>query len=205
MAAALKKFQAAAPRVRVDLSEITVGEMKKRAKAGRLDLLILPERETQDLPGFQWILLRKIAFVAVMPATHPLARLKKISPARLRDVSLIGFDKEAFPSYSTHVRDSLRPFGVTPRFVALINDGTASVMAALEANHAVAVVSDSAEDIMPRNMVARPFSPSLANSNIVMGFSETQPNRHAATFARFLREEAEQSRPAKKAGNTKAF
>ena len=47
---------------------------------------ITPEPSADAVPGFQWTELRRISPVLVMPESHPLARLKKIAPARLRDL-----------------------------------------------------------------------------------------------------------------------
>ena len=161
MPGALEKFQAAAPRVRIELADLSSREMNEQARDGRLDLLITPDAGLSDVPGFQWTELRRISPVLVMPESHPLAKLKKIAPTRLRDVPLIGLGRENYPDYVRAVRAILKPFGITPRFIALINDGVSTLFPALEANHAVAVLGDGVANIMPRTLVARPFSPAL--------------------------------------------
>lgn len=193
MPRALEKFQAAAPRVRVELADRSSREMKEQARDGLLDLLITPDPALFDLPGFQWTELRRISPVLVMPESHPLAKLKKIAPARLRDVPLIGLARENYPEYVRTVRAMLKPFGITPRFVALINDGVSTLFPALEANHAVAILSDGVTYIMPRTLVTRPFSPALSEVPVKVGMPEIRANPHAATFARLLRDEV--SRP----------
>ncbi|MDB6169624.1 MAG: hypothetical protein JWM88_2488 [Verrucomicrobia bacterium] len=187
---ALEKFQAARPRVRIELIDLVPKEMKEAAAQGGLDILVLPDRETDKIPGFRWTGLRRIVSTLVIPATHPLARLKKIAPARLRDLPLIGLGKENFPGYTADVRAKLRPFDVIPRFVLLINDGLASLYAALEANHGAAILADSVETTMPRSLVMRPFAPALASTTIMVGVPEDRPNQHAEEFSRLLREEA---------------
>ena len=136
--------------------------MSELANAGLLDLLIAPEPSASDVPGFQWSELRRVSPVLVMPESHPLAKLKRIAPARLRDLSLIGLARENFPDYVRYVRALLKPFGVAPRFVALENDGVSTLFAALEANHAAAILAEGIEKIMPRTLVTRPFSPALS-------------------------------------------
>jgi DNA-binding transcriptional LysR family regulator len=172
--------------------------MKESANAGRLDLVILAEVETRDITGFQWLEFRRIVHTLVMPASHPLARLKKISPKRLQDVALVGLGKENFPGYLQAMRSKLRPFGVTPRFVALINDGVASLYTAVEANRAAAILVDGMELTMPRTLVSRPFSPSLTDTPMMVGIPEVRPSPHAEVFARLLREQAAHLRTAKK-------
>jgi len=148
MPAALEKFQAATPGVRIELADLSSREMNELANAGRLDLLVTPEPSPSAVPGFQWIEFRRVSPVLVMPATHPLARWQKIAPARLRDLPLIGLARENFPDYVRYVRALLKPYGVAPRFIALENDGVSTLFAALEANHAAAILAEGIASIM---------------------------------------------------------
>ncbi len=198
MPGALQKFQAATPRVRIELADLSSREMNEQAKAGRLDLVVTPEPSASEVPGFQWSELRRVSPVLVMSATHPLAKLKKIAPARLRDLPLIGLARENFPDYVRYVRELLRPYGVAPRFIALENDGVSTLFAALEANHAAAILAEGIENMMPRALVTRPFSPTLSAVAVMLGLPAVRPNPHAESFARLLREEAEALKPARR-------
>jgi LysR family hca operon transcriptional activator len=189
MPGALEKFQTATPRVRIELADLAPREMTELAQQGRLDLLITPGGFESDLPEFQWTELRRMTVVLVMPETHSLAKLKKISPARLRDMPLIGLGRENFPEYAPRMRAMLKPFGVVPRFVALVNDGVSALFVALEANNAAALLASGIECVMPRTLVARPFSPALPDIAVMIGLPAVRPNQHAETFARLLREE----------------
>ncbi len=189
MPGALEKFQAATPRVRIELSDLSSREMNELAREGRLDLLITPEPSPSAIPGFQWSDLRRMAVVLVMPATHPLAKLKKISPRRLSNLPLIGLGRENFPDYMRSVRALLKPFGVAPHFIALENDGVSTLFTALEANHAAAILADGINCLMPRTLISRPFSPALSEVSVKVGLPAVRPNPHAETFARLLREE----------------
>ena len=187
---ALEKFQSLAPRVRIELADLSSREMNEQARKGLLDLLITPDAGVTDMHDFQWSEMRRITPVLVMPGSHPLAKLKKIAPARLRDLPLIGLARENYPDYVPAVRSMLRPFGVTPRFVAMINDGITALFPALEANRAVAILPDGAVAMMPRSLVARSFSPALPDVSVKVGVPAARANPHATTFARLLREEA---------------
>lgn len=189
MPAALEKFQAATPGVRIELADLSSKEMAELAQAGRLDLLITPEPLAAALPEFHWSELRRLSSVLVMPETHPLAKLKRIPPARLRDLPLIGLARENYPDYVRFVRNLLKPFGITPRFVALVHDGVSTLFPALEAHRAAAILADGVASLMPRTLVARPFSPALAEGSVKLGLPAVRPNPHAETFARLLREE----------------
>jgi DNA-binding transcriptional LysR family regulator len=191
---ALEKFQSIAPRVRIELSDLSSREMNEQARNGLLDLLVTPDAGVAEMHEFQWSELRRISPVLVVPEAHPLAKMKKISPARLRDLPLIGLARENYPDYVPAVRSMLRPFGVNPRFVAMINDGLSALFPALEANRAAAILPDGAVAMMPRTLVARSFSPALPDVSVKVGVPAARANPHAATFARLLREEANRSK-----------
>ena len=191
---ALENFQALAPRVRIELADLSPREMKEQAREGLLDLLITPEAGVTDMPDFQWSELRRISPVLVMPESHPLAKLKKIAPARLCDLPLIGLARENYPDYVPTIRSMLRPFGVNPRFVAMINDGISTLFPALEANRAVAILPSGVVAMMPRTLVARIFSPALPDVSVKVGVPAARANPHASTFARLLREEVSRAK-----------
>jgi len=194
MAGALKKFQSASPRVRVELSDLSSREMNAKARQGLLDLLVTAYAPAHEMPGFQWTELWRVSTVLVMPKSHPLAKLKKIAPARLRDLPLIGLAQENYPDYVQTIRAMLEPFGVTPRFLTLINDGVPTMFPVLEANRAAAILAEGVVNIIPRTLVTRPFSPALSEVSVKVGVPTLRASPHAATFARLLREEASSAR-----------
>src|SRR5687768_1944333 len=135
-----------------------------------------------------------MSIVLVMPATHPLAKLKKIAPARLRDLPLIGLGRQNFPEYAPLMRAVLKPFGVVPRFDRSVNDGVSALFVALEAANAATLLADGIQCVMPRSLIARPFSPALPDLAVQLGLPAVRPNPHAETFARLLRAEAERTK-----------
>jgi LysR family transcriptional regulator, benzoate and cis,cis-muconate-responsive activator of ben and cat genes len=189
MPGALERFQASSPRVRIELADLSSREMNEQANAGRLDLLIAPGPSSSEVPGFQWTELRRVSPVLVMPESHPLAQLKTIAPARLRDLPLIGLARENFPDYVRYVRSMLKPFGVVPHFIALENDGVSTLFAAVEAHHAAAILAEGIAAIMPRALVTRPFSPALSAVAVMLGLPAVRPNPHANTFANLMQSE----------------
>lgn len=192
MPQALEKFRAAAPEVRVDLLDLSSREMEELGRKGRLDLVVAPD--AVEIPGFEWTELRETSPVLVMPRRHPLAKLKKVPPARLREVPLGGLGRENFPEYLPRVRAMLKPHGVTPRFAALDTHGTSTLFSTLEAHNLAAVLADGTACIMPRGLVSRPFSPSLGVTAVRVGIPTGQSSPHAQAFARLLRETAASSR-----------
>src|SRR6266542_5416365 len=191
MPAALEKFQSTTPRVRIELADLSSREINELANEGRLDLAIsLGVSVAKGVPGFQWTELRRLRPVLVLPETHPLAKLKRIPVARLRNLPLLGLAKGNYPEFVPHQRGMLKPFGVSPRFVSLVNDGLSTLFAELEAHHAAAILTEGIVGLMPRTLVARPFAPKLPSATVMIGLPALRVSPHAETFARLLTEEA---------------
>ena len=189
--AALAKFQLAAPRVRIELADLSSREIVEMAGAGRLDLMISPGfAVTKGVPGFQFTELCRLQAVLLLPARHPLAKLKRIPVARLQDLPLVGLAKGNYPEYVSTVRGVLKPVGISPRFVSLVNDGFPTLFVELEAQNAAAIVGDGIVGILPQTLVVRPLAPRLPSVPVVIGLPALRPKRNAETFARLLVEEA---------------
>jgi LysR family transcriptional regulator, benzoate and cis,cis-muconate-responsive activator of ben and cat genes len=191
ISAALEKFQVAAPRARIELADLSSREIIEMASAGRLDLMISPGFDvTKGLTGFQFTELRRLQPMLILPARHPLAKLTCIPVARLQHVPLVGLAKGNYPKYETTVRGLLKPFGISPHFVSMVNDGFPTLFVELEAQNAAAIFGDGIVSILPQTLVARPFAPKLAGVPVVIGLPALRPKPHAETFARLLFEEA---------------
>lgn len=197
MPKAIERFQAAVPRVRLELEDLTPREMAEKIAEGLLDLVILPDGTNQTIAGFQWSELRRVGLVLVMAKEHPLAKLAKIPPKRLKDLSLHGLGRTNFPDYAPRLRTMLKPYGVTPRLDTLINDGVSTLFAALEASNGAAILAEGVISVLPQSMVIRPFAPALPDIAILLGMPSVRPSPHAETFARLLREVADEAKARK--------
>ena len=187
---AIQRFQAVAPRVRLELFDSTPREIGKRASGSGLDLAILAQGLEACLPQFHWMELRRLAPLLVMPRNHPLARSAAIDPAALREQPLQGLGRVEFPEYAERLRVILKPFGVRPRLASQSADGVATLFATLEASGGLAVLTEGILDMLPTALVSRPFSPALAPTVVVLGSPAWPPHTHAETFARLLQEQA---------------
>ena len=190
----LERFQAAAPRVRIELCDLSPREMSVLAAKRELDVLIAPSEGKTIAPDFIWSEFRRLSLVLILLASHPLAQLRKIPPQRLNGVALIGLGRENFPGYAEYIRALLKPFGVRPQFIKMLNDGVSAMFAELEANQAAAILADGIVNTMPRALVARPFSPAFPAVTVQIGLPAAATNPHAETFARLLREESARAR-----------
>lgn len=189
---ALERFQAESPQTRVELADLAPAEMWRLGREGLLDVIFSAEDAESQLKDFVWREARRLSPVLVMPKGHPLAKLKRVPPARLRDQPMVGFHRKDFPEYDRNIRALLKPHGVTP-YYAHRADGLASLLASLEAHGSLAVLTDAAAAFLPATLAMRPFSPALAPAVVVVGVSAAKPNPHAERFVRIFRDEAEPS------------
>ena len=191
MAAALAKFQGAAPRVRIELADLSSREINEAASSGRLDLVVSPAVSvTKGIAGFQLTELRRLQPVLVMSERHPLARLKRIPVARMHQLPLVGLAKENYPEYVSAIRAMFKPFGVSLRFISLVNDGVCTLFEDLEANNAATVLTEGITGMLARTLVVRPFAPKMPGAAVMIGIPTVRPKPYAETCARLLIEEA---------------
>jgi len=185
----IERFQSGAPRVRLELFDLAPSEMAQKASGGLLDLVIAAAGIEPITRGFRWVELRRLRPVVVMARGHPLARLKRIPPASLRDVSLFGLDRRRYPEYVPRLRALLEPFGVTPRLGARTADGIAPLFTALEAHGGVSVLTDGIEPMLPHSLLMRAFTPALDPVVLMLGVPAVRASAHAEVFARLLHAE----------------
>jgi LysR family transcriptional regulator, benzoate and cis,cis-muconate-responsive activator of ben and cat genes len=187
IATVLPRFHAAAPRGRVELADVSSREINRMAGEGGLDVVICPGVcVAKGIPGFRLTELSRVQPVLVLPAKHPLAKLKRIPVAHLRHLPLVGMAKDNYPEYVTSARELLKPFGISPRFVSLVNDNFSTLFVELEAENAAAILLEGIDDILPQTLVARPFAQKLPSVAVVTGLPTLRPKPHAETFVRLL-------------------
>ncbi|MEN3943118.1 LysR substrate-binding domain-containing protein [Prosthecobacter sp. SYSU 5D2] len=173
------------------MADLSSREINEMAGEGRLDLVISPKIAfANGIPGFQWTELHRLPPVLVLPARHPLAKLKRIPVERVNELRLVGLAKENYPEYVTSARELLKPFGISPRFISLVNDNFSTLFVELEAQNAAAILIEGIAGILPQTLVARPFVQKLPSVPIVMGLPALRPKPHAERFTRLLIDKA---------------
>jgi DNA-binding transcriptional LysR family regulator len=88
-----RSYREAYPRVRLHLHESFTAQVMEGLENGTLDAGIL--RDGDPVEGFHVTTILSEPFIAVLPATHPYARQKSISPAMLRDEPFIYYPRSA--------------------------------------------------------------------------------------------------------------
>ncbi len=111
----MSAFRAARPEVTVALSHVTSIEQVAALRDGRLDLgfvrLPIPHR------GLASMTVGHDPFVVVLPATHRLARIRKVDLADLVGDGFVMLDLSRHPSFHAATLDVCHAAGMIPRIV----------------------------------------------------------------------------------------
>lgn len=108
---ALAKLRKSHPKLKVKMLDLTPGEQIAALRAGEIDLGL--SHLGMDLLAREFY-TRRIAVVgtiAVLPATHPLARKKRISIAELKGEIFLGAPEKDVPGFNQKIIGFCRKFG----------------------------------------------------------------------------------------------
>ncbi len=189
---ALKHFHSERPRVRLELADLSDHEIVHQLSDGTLDLALTAIGVGTASKTTRWTEVARVAPSLILPVNHPLARLKRIPPERLRGVPLMGLSRASHPEYHRLLRTILKPHGVVPK-LSRQADGMASLFSTLTAESAAAVLPGSVVSMLPASLTLRPFRPALAETVLGAGLPAGRSNPHAELFISLLAAAAAQS------------
>lgn len=135
---ALAAFQKAVPEVKVLLHDMSSDEMIDGLRNGGLQLAVTAWPAGEFVPDVEFESLKTYPICAVLPATHPLARLKTIPLEKVAAEPLITLDRKNYPDAHTQLEMLFRQLGVKPR-IALECDSGSSLITAVEAERGIAL------------------------------------------------------------------
>ena len=135
--AALTEFNKAHPFTQLDLLLHTTEEQLRLLEADKIDLgLFRPPKVTA---GFTIHEISKEGFVAVVPASSPLADRDALSIGDLRDEPFIGLSEIRGIGYQDHIFQKCREAGFQPKIIQRVS-GTMAIITMVAANMGVGVV-----------------------------------------------------------------
>jgi LysR family transcriptional regulator, benzoate and cis,cis-muconate-responsive activator of ben and cat genes len=185
MPAAIEGFRSERPRVRLELAELADQVMIKQLEEGALDIALMAMRAGVKARAIRWTEFGQVSLVLVLPKSHRLAKFKRISAAKLAEEHFVGYDQTLYPEYHRIVRECLKAFSVTPRFVGFA-DGLTSLLTNLASQKAVAILPGEILKILPPALVIRPFWPALPSVTLGAGIPLTGSKHDADVFLRHL-------------------
>jgi DNA-binding transcriptional LysR family regulator len=156
IAGILRRYHELAPGASVTLHDLSLSEILTAIKAKRLHagLTLRPRRE--EMPGLTFELLRRYSVGIICARSSPLAKLSVIRPSEVPISKLIGYRDAEFPEYHPWVAKVL---GVSKTRVTISRacDGVLSLIAAVEAGHAPAVVGEFTTAVAGDRVCYMPF------------------------------------------------
>ncbi len=135
---ALKCFTSAFPRVRISWFDCSTQEMWRKLEAEELDLIL--EVETTD-PRIEWDRLRQKDFLLMVPADHPFAKKRFVSPTHLDGERLLLLNRHDYPGYWTQVTEYFEAQSINAKIAGEF-DGISSLRMGVEAGLGLALVGE---------------------------------------------------------------
>jgi len=136
---ALRAFQSDWPGVRVLLHDLSTEEMLAQIRAGKVDLALGVHPGKSQMKGLLFQRLASYPICVALPPSHPLARRRAVTRARIAEEPMIGYAREAYPEYYDGIETLFTSAGRQPR-IAEEHDGVTSLIAAVEAGRGFALV-----------------------------------------------------------------
>lgn len=140
IASAIERFSQVHRQVRISLADCSSAEMHAGLAAGKFDLILA-------VPGLgdavRWMPLRQYGWEILLPANHPLAQQKIISPAELAGQKLLLLERESYPDYWHRVTKYFKDRNLQAKIAGEF-DGRESLSSAVEAGMGIAFVAQAA-------------------------------------------------------------
>jgi DNA-binding transcriptional LysR family regulator len=150
----LDAYRASWPRIDVRLSELNSQEQIDALMHDELDLGLV---HTRHVPaGLQAALVHADKFLCCVPATHALARRRKVPLLQLRDEPFVLFSRKASPDYYTRIVEMCSARGFYPRVRHEVRHWL-SVVSLVSQGMGVSVVPAPLERSGMAGAVFRPF------------------------------------------------
>lgn len=155
---ALRAFQAAMPKVRVRLHDLSTEEMVAGLREGKLHLAFMVRPARGALRGLRFEeMMREPVRLAVAP-DHPLARRRAVRLADAVREPFVAYSRDDYPDYRELLAAIFASIGRQPRIVEE-HDGVSSLVSAIEAGNGVAVISNSMICVAGPRLKLVPLSP----------------------------------------------
>ena len=154
---ALAGFQKAVPDVKVLLHDMSSDEIVDGLHNGGLQLAVTAWPSAEYRPDVEFELLKTYPVCAVLPAGHPLARLKIIPLEKFAAEPLVTLNRKNYPEALTMMEKFFRPLGVKPR-IALECDSGSSVITAIESGRGIALFSPVLKLVAGNRLRYRPVA-----------------------------------------------
>ena len=154
---ALAAFQKAVPDVKVLLHDMSSDEILDGLRNGGLQLAVTAWPAAEYHPDLEFESLKTYPVCAILPAGHPLARLKIIPLEKVMAEPIITLNRKNYPDAHIMLEKFFRSLGVKPR-IALECDSGSSIITAIESGRGIALFSPVLKLVAGNRLRYRPVT-----------------------------------------------
>ena len=170
----LRTFRERFPAVELDIREMTTTPQLAALRERTIDVGLLREPPAQDAElGFRTVLTEP--FVAVLPASHPLAAQRTVHVEQLAECSFVLLPSAVGPSLYDRITGLCADAGFTPR-VAQHAVEWQTVCALVETGLGVSLAPASIRRIRLKGVAFRGIAPATARTRVAVAWRENDTN-----------------------------
>lgn len=186
---AVANFTQVHPGTRVELQDLSTGEMLTGLEAGKLDVVVtVAPRE--EIRGLTWTPLVRSPWRLAVSFNHRLARQARVKPGAVAGEPLLVYSQEDYPEYWDTITTWLKENGVRTRIAGEYN-GIDSLLAAVESGLGVALVAERIARLFSARARMKVLTASPPSGCIAAGFRRDRAGeRPLAVFVEELRRAA---------------
>ena len=188
---ALKIFAQDCPGVRVSLHDLSTVECTERLKLRKIDVALIPPQLGTSNRGLIFEKIVSYGLFAAVAVNHRFAQKRSLTLAQFQKEPFIAYSREDYPEYQEWVRDMFRPHGFDPK-VTEEHDSASSLIAAVEAERGIALVTSSIRCITGPRIKLLPLTPPLPQVSVGALYTKPVP-RWVEPFITAVKKSASQS------------
>jgi len=186
LSVAVENFTQTHPDAKVELFDLSTGEMLTKLENNKLDIIltVASDTKTRDL---KWTPLVRTAWKLAVNRKHPLANRQRITPEQMAREPLLAFCQRDYPEYWDIITGWLNEHRQRPR-IAGEYDGAESLMTAVESGLGVAVVTARTAQLFRNRAQFKILSPGPKPLCITAGYrTDRGDHKPLAVFVEDLR------------------
>ena len=183
---AVENFTRAHPDAKVELFDLSTGEMLSELESNRLDIILTVARDA-GTRGLKWTPLVRTTWKLAVNRKHSFARRPRIAPVEMSRDPLLAFCQRDYPEYWELITGWLTEHRQHPE-IAGEYDGAESLMTAVESGLGVAVVTDRTAQLFKNRARFKMLSPGPKPLCIAAGYrTDRGDQKPLAVFVEDLR------------------
>lgn len=147
---AVANFTQVHPGTRVEMFDLSTGEMLSGLEAGKLDVIVTVT-QAGETRGLKWTPLVRSPWRLAVSSSHRLARRPRVTPVEVARESLLVYRQHDYPEYWEAITQWLQENGVRAKITGEY-DGANSLLAAVESGLGVAIVTTRMAHLFPNRV-----------------------------------------------------